>query len=507
MSGEVPQHPEITTLGGGLRRRQFLAGLAGIGAVAVAAGPFLLQAGEAGAQAVQPGPLDAQDLAPWLLTQPGGALPIPPVLSPPVRDGIRTFNLNIQAGQVAFEPERPAQTLGINGPYLGPVLRASQGDTVAFNILNSMTDSTTLHWHGMHLPPTMDGGPRQPIAPGAMWLPQWTIRQQSATLWYHSHLMGQTRAQVRRGLASMFILDDDNPAQIALPHTYGVDDIPLIFQEYVFGGGQTLVNGALSPVLATEQSRLRLRLLNASDQQIYTFGFAGNLAFDQVASDGGLLNAPVRLTRLTLGPAERADIVVDLSGEPVALQRLGGGGGGGRGNGGGNGAGGTLLTIQPSSNASAADLPPLPTTLNSIVRMDPATVSVTRQMVLGGVGRGGRTINGVSMQTMADMMDMSNVARVRLGDVERWNIVNQGGGTHLFHVHDVQFQILNRNGAAPAPNELGRKDTVQVRPGETVPLLMRFTDFADADTPYMYHCHILQHEDQGMMGQFVVVPA
>ena len=381
------------------------------------------------------------DATPWLVTRPGGALPIPPVLSPPVRDGIRTFNLNIQAGQVAFEPGRPAQTLGINGPYLGPTLRASQGDTVAFNVLNSMADSTTLHWHGMHLPPTMDGSPHQAIAPGAMWLPQWTIRQQAATLWYHSHLMGQTRAQVRRGLASMFILDDDNPAQVALPHTYGVDDIPLMFQEYVLGGGQTLVNGALTPVFATDQSRLRLRLLNASDEQIYTFGFAGNLAFDQVASDGGLLNAPVRLTRLTLGPAERAEVVVDLSGGPVALQRFGGNvGGGGRGNGGGGGVGAnaaaaTLVTIQPSLATAVANVPALPAELNTIGRMDPATVSVTRQMVLG------------------------------------------------------------------------RKDTVQVRPGEIVPLLMRFTDFADADTPYMYHCHILQHEDQGMMGQFIVVSA
>jgi len=185
----------------------------------------------------------------------------------------------------------------------------------------------------------------------------------------------------------------------------------------------------------------------------------------------------------------------------------GGRGGGGRGNGGGgNGAGTTLLTIQPSSSVTSANLPPLPGQLNSMERLDPASASVTRQMVLGG-GRGRRTINGVSMQTMADMMDMSNVARVRLGDVERWNVVNQGGGTHLFHIHDVQFQILSRNGNAPAASELGRKDTVQVRSNETVALLMRFTDYADADTPYMYHCHILPHEDQGMMGQFLVVPA
>jgi FtsP/CotA-like multicopper oxidase with cupredoxin domain len=102
---------------------------------------------------------------------------------------------------------------------------------------------------------------------------------------------------------------------------------------------------------------------------------------------------------------------------------------------------------------------------------------------------------------------MANVPRARLGDVERWNVVNQGGGTHLFHIHDVEFQIPGRNGNAPAANEMGRKDTVQVRNNETVSLLMQFTDYAYADTPYMYYCHILQHEDQGTMGQFLVVPA
>jgi FtsP/CotA-like multicopper oxidase with cupredoxin domain len=311
-----------------------------------------------------------------------------------------------------------------------------------------MGEPTTLHWHGMLLPAAMDGGPHQHIAPDTMWQPQFDIRQQAATLWYHSHEMEQTRAQVTRGLASMFIIDDNNPAQAALPHTYGVDDIPLILQGYVFNGGQTLVNGALTPTLVTDQPRLRLRLLNASDQQIYTFGFAGNVAFDQVASDGGLLNAPIQLTRLQLGPAERAEIVVDVTGAPLVLQRIGGGG-----------------------------------------------------------GPGGFTINGQSISSMAQMMDMSNALRVRLGDMERWNVVNNSGQTHPFHIHNIQFQILNGNGAAPGPTELGRKDTVMVRPGETLQLLMQFVDYADPNTAYMYHCHILQHEDQGMMGQFVVVAA
>jgi FtsP/CotA-like multicopper oxidase with cupredoxin domain len=283
----------------------------------------------------------------------------------------------------------------------------------------------------------------------------------------------------------------------------------LILQGYVFNGRQTLVNGALTPTLVTDQPRLRLRLLNASDQQIYTFAFAGNVAFEQVASDGGLLNAPVKLTRLQLGPAERAEIVVDVTGAPLVLQRIGGGGGGGGGGGrgnGGNGAGAALLTIQPAAAlAQAASLAPMPTTLNSIPRLDQTQVAVTRQMVLGGGGRGGFTINGQSITSMAQMMDMSNALRVRLGDMERWNVVNNSGQTHLFHIHNIQFQILNRNGAVPGPTELGRKDTVQVRPGETVPLLMQFVDYADPNTAYMYHCHILQHEDQGMMGQFLVV--
>jgi FtsP/CotA-like multicopper oxidase with cupredoxin domain len=243
----------------------------------------------------------------------GNALSIPPLLSPPVGpDGMRTFDLSLQRGQMRFLPDRPVQTFGINGAYLGPTLRASQGDMVNFNISNQLGEPTTLHWHGMLLPAMSDGNPHQEIAAGATWQPMFDVRQQAATLWFHSQLMGRTRAQVTRGLASLFILDDDNPAQAALPHTYGVDDIPLILQDDVLdaigggrggGGAQTLVNGAFAPVLDTAQARLRFRLLNASDQRIYTLGFAGDAPFWQVASDGGLLPAPVRLTRVQFGPA------------------------------------------------------------------------------------------------------------------------------------------------------------------------------------------------------------
>jgi FtsP/CotA-like multicopper oxidase with cupredoxin domain len=234
---------------------------------------------------------------------------------------MRLFELSVQTGQVAFDPGRSASTLGINGPYLGPTLRASIGDTVAFNIGNTLSEATALHRHGMHLPATMDGNPHQQIAPGGLWQPAWTIRQEAATLWYHAHTMGQTRAQVSRGLAGMFIIDDDSPGHAA-PSTYGVNDLALILQDYFFGGAQILVNGGLTPRFVSTQPRLRLRLLNATNQQILRLGFAGDPPFHQVASDGGLLNAPVQLTRVTLGPAERVEISVDLSDTLLVLQHF-----------------------------------------------------------------------------------------------------------------------------------------------------------------------------------------
>jgi blue copper oxidase len=142
--------------------------------------------------------------------------------------------------------------------------------------------------------------------------------------------------------------------------------------------------------------------------------------------------------------------------------------------------------------------------LTAIERLSPNSAARTRDFGLGGGDRN-PTINGQAMTSMADLMDMANVAQVKLGSVEIWNLINRSNETHAFHVHDIQFQILQRNGSAPVANEGGLKDTVVVREGETVRLIMRFTDFADPDTPYMYHCHLLNHEDNGMMGQFVVV--
>jgi FtsP/CotA-like multicopper oxidase with cupredoxin domain len=452
-------------------------------------------------------------------------LRIPPLLEPMIAGGENVFGLTVQAGTTAFRPDIETATLGFNGAFLGPTIRASVGDAVRFHIENTLVEPTTVHWHGMDLPAAMDGGPHQQIEAGATWAPNWTIINPASTLWYHSHMAGKTGEQVYRGLAGLFLIDDPATAALGLPQTYGVDDIPLVVQDRLFDadgqlvynpahtsflspgvlGDTILVNGTLAPYLEVPATLVRLRLLNGSNARRYLFAFDDGGSFRQMASDGGLLAAPVEMTQLLLAPAERAEILVDLSGAtgPLKLVSLP-----------------ISDPIDPVSNLVqailvpgndenqqfdilelrpvAGDYPaaPIPATLRSIERMPETAATVTREFVLE---QDGRAINGKSM-------DHSRVDQVvRRGDTEVWVVRNFSSSYHPFHVHGVQFQILDRNGRPPGANELGWKDTVNVPTTETVRLIMRFASYADPQHPYMFHCHILEHEDMGMMGQFVVV--
>src|SRR5690606_4292539 len=213
------------------------------------------------------------------------ALRIPPVESGTVdADGTRVFDLTMQRGTTDLGHGPDTRTWGVNGSYLGPTLRAVRGENVRVNVTNELDETSTMHWHGMHLPAAMDGGPHQPIEPGTTWSPYWTVDQPAATLWYHPHLHGSTAAHVYRGVAGMFLIDE--PGTSPLPHDYGVDDIPLIVQDRKFEGDQLddsnaifadvgtlgdeiLVNGTPRPFLDVGTETVRLRVLNASNARVY----------------------------------------------------------------------------------------------------------------------------------------------------------------------------------------------------------------------------------------------
>ncbi|MGH8792513.1 MAG: multicopper oxidase family protein [Stackebrandtia sp.] len=428
-------------------------------------------------------------------------------------DGRRVFDLELGSGSRQFKSGAKTNTWGINGDYLGPTLRAARGETVRVNVSNGLPESTSLHWHGMHLPAAMDGGPHQSVAPDAVWRPEWTIDQPAASLWYHPHPHEQTARHVYRGLAGMFILDDEVEAELDLPREYGVDDVPLIVQDRQFGddgqfdedssfmgsvgvlGDELLVNGTHSPYLEVRTQRVRLRLLNGSNARTYNFGFADDREFDMIASDGGLLSRPHRTDRIQLTPAERAEIVVEFSpAETVVLRSYEP----------------DLETDFFQSNTAggadrfdvlqfraAAELRPSPALPEKLTEIEPLDVSNAKARSFD--------MSGFDLNDKA--MDMSRIDfGVKTGATEVWEIENRDGNLHNFHVHDVRFQVLSVGGEDPPPQLRGWKDTVPVfSQSKRVRIAMRFDDFADPDMPYMCHCHILFHEDQGLMGQFVVL--
>lgn len=441
-------------------------------------------------------------------------LHIPPLLEPATdADGVKRFDLTLQTGTTELVDGVDSETWGVNGAHLGPTLRASRDDQVAFNVHNTLPEPTTLHWHGVHLPAIADGGPHSIIEPSTTWTPAWTVDQPAATLWYHPHLHGSTETHVYRGVLGMFILDDTttNPS---LPSTYGTDDIPLIIQDPRLDngalvaddpmidpigrvGGDIIVNGTHSPHLTVTTEHVRLRLLNASPARTYRFGFDDKRDMLLVGTDGGLIPQPVAMGRLQLSPGERAEIIVAVTpGENTVLKsyppdlnvnwwdaRF-------------TGANDTFEIIEFRAADQLQPSPPIPERLD-IDAQDDFTVPsdpTVRRFELSGI-----EINGATMD-----MNHINLA-VPVDTVEIWEIHNPTGTPHNFHIHDTRFRVIDINGTTPPPHLTGWKDTIAVNGGTTARLAVRFTDYTDPNVPYMYHCHLLRHEDQGMMGQFVVV--
>lgn len=448
-------------------------------------------------------------------------LAIPPLVQPDIDStGAKHFKLTLQTGTSTFVDEREIKTWGINGSYLGPTIRASHGDEIVMEVTNSLPEDSTIHWHGAHLPAKMDGGPHQMINKGATWRPTWTIDQAAATLWYHPHPHGQTATHVYRGVAGLFFIDDEASQSAGLPEEYGVDDIPLILQDKAFNkngsldfqepsfleevasaghqgvlGDTILVNGTYDPYLTVTTTAVRFRLLNASNARIYNLGFTDGRRFALVATDNGLLDKPVSLTKVQISPGERVEIVASFSaGEETVLrsyeQELG--------------AAGFLAERHAGADdvfdvmkIRAADIlvssPALPTTLPGQPDIKVPKHAKTRTFKLSG----NKKINREEMAM--DRID----AVIPAGAIEIWEV--SSSEVHSFHVHGATYRILSFGGKKPPSYLRGPKDTVLVPSSALVRLAVAFEKYTDPTFPYMFHCHILRHEDDGMMGQFTVV--
>jgi FtsP/CotA-like multicopper oxidase with cupredoxin domain len=424
---------------------------------------------------------------------------------PPLLEG-SNLNLTMQNGNLIL-PAGTSKTMGFNGDYLGPTIRVSNSDYIKLNIKNDLNEDSTVHWHGLHVPAEFDGGPHQVIKAGATWQPRFTIDQSAATLWYHPHLMGKTAEHVYNGLAGMFYIEDEYSKNLNIPRDYGVNDFPIILQDrrinrngefrynptmhdYMQGyiGNIMLTNGVVNPELEISHGTYRFRLVNGSNSSIYRIKFSDNRKFTVIASDGGFLPESVERNNIIISPGERYEILVDFK-EDTDISLITDVYGGK-----------SFETLHINTSNRKSEYYDHPESFQYEHVAFNKSTDRKRMFRMETQGMNGFTINGRQMSM--NRIDFS----LPKDSSEIWTVVNVGMGMmmqvpHSFHVHDVQFSVLSFNGRNPDPLLSGPKDTILIMPGDEVVIAMRFEDYTGI---YMYHCHFLEHEDIGMMGQFKI---
>ncbi len=388
-----------------------------------------------------------------------------------------------------------ASVLAYNGFFPGPTFRASRGGSAGVTLTNGLTQETTIHWHGMVVPPQADGHPRDAVMPTMARTYTFAVAQRACLNWYHPHPHMMTGEQVCLGLAGAFIVNDQEEGSLQLPS--GSYEVPLIVRDASldrsgnlvysakssgFLGQIPLVNGTRDPKLAVNTALYRFRVLNGANARVFRLALGNGAPFTLIGNDGGLLASAVPAAQITMGPGERVDVLVDFRGLSVGtkimLRCLD--------------AGWDLLEFEVAGAVSSSATIPSGT-LSTIAPL-PGPATVTRDFSFDGMSR----ING-------KVYDINRVDfQVPFGVVERWRFRTGGNAPHPVHVHGASFQVQSRSGGRGAlfPWEGGWKDTVLLEDGETVEVLIRFDGYPGL---YLLHCHKLEHEDMGMMSNFVVV--
>ncbi|MFN0087151.1 MAG: multicopper oxidase family protein [Blastocatellia bacterium] len=426
--------------------------------------------------------------------------------------------------------------------YLGPIIKVRHGQRVRINFTNNLPESTLMHWHGLHVAPEMDAHPSYLVPPGQGYVYEFDVANRAGAYWFHPHPDGRTGQQVHNGLAGLFIVSDDEEAAAGLPE--GNEDLPLVIQDRIidannqfvyqtggmmagdgFLGDRILVNGRPDFTMDVARRAYRLRLLNGSNSRVYKLAWHDGTPLTVIGTDGGLLERALRRNYVMLAPGERLELWADFSdresGAMMHLRSLQFSGAE-IGMGGGqmvpNGAPFNVMNVRVIGSAGEPALPP--SRLSTISRY-PLEDAVNRNAPRSFAVSMGMTSGGMRWLLNGRPYQETEVAAneiVRLNTTEVWELINNSPGgmmgmsmIHPIHIHGLQFQVIERQVASSAAANYetvrygyvddGWKDTVMLMPGERIRLLLRFEDFTGM---YVYHCHNLEHEDAGMMRNYLV---
>jgi spore coat protein A len=441
----------------------------------------------------------------------------------------------------------PTRFWGYGNSMPGPTIEARTGDEILIEWPNQLPakhflpidhnimgaekarpeSRTVVHVHGARVPPDSDGWPEDWYAPGKSAIYRYPNRQEAALLWYHDHAMGINRLNICAGMAGLYAIRDSFEDNLGLPK--GDHEIPLVLMDRMirpdgqiyypvtefpdapwvpeYFGNAVLINGKLLPYLEVQPRKYRFRVLNASNGRSYALSLDNGAQFHQIGTDQGLLPAPVAVGQLVIAPGERADIVVDFAehhGERIALNNFP-----------------SMLMQFRVAKERVADPSALPKTLRPVPKMAEGSAILTRRLSL-------QELDNLRGEPVTHLLDGKHwhepvSEKPVLGTTEIWEFLNLTEDAHPIHLHLVRFQILDRrpleiasyiydhkvvftgDAAPPDANEAGWKDTVRVSPGASTRIIVKFEGYTGH---YVWHCHILEHEDNEMMRPYeIVAPA
>ncbi|WP_241622528.1 multicopper oxidase CueO [Rosenbergiella australiborealis] len=499
-----------------------------------------------------------------------------PLLTTPILlepDLHQRIDITAMAGKSLWN-NKTVSTWGYNGAYLGPTIKLRRHQPVSLRVYNQLPVETTVHWHGLVVGGEVDGGPQEVIKPGTYREVAFTPDQPAATCWYHPHPHMTSGLQVAKGLAGLLVIEDEPIKTLRIPSQWGVDDIPLVFQDKKLTaegtdidyqldimhasvgwfGDMMLTNGSQYPQIGLPSGWVRLRLLNGCNARSMNLALSHGKPMYVIASDGGLLAEPVKVEQLPILPGERFEVMIELTDTtPFDLVTLPV-----------TQIGMTLppfdqplpvLKILPLRIEGSAELPDKLVTLPSVPSTDGlirrrVRLSMDAQLDAMGMQQlmqryGQKAMAGMPMHSMSSMPDkmsdsmqnshasMPGMASGQMADHnydfhqgnkingkayqindiswqssqgqhEIWEISGEGDMMlHPFHIHGTQYRILSENDQPVPAHRQGWKDTVRVEGGVSQVMVL-FPHTADRQSPYMAHCHLLEHEDTGMMMSFTV---